>query len=276
MANIRITAATATHNMVLAGPDMTIAAAIPEHRLFRIIGGAYENGQRVGTKDLLDVAESTLQHVRAEWKVLPYRYGIEACIGGRADCKTAGSGGVSGFLIGGRIHSIMCGAGECLLEVLEDNGPEDRRFVFAADLRGRGHIDTDDWGPIKITRRKLKLTLPEQLELLVAFLKPLSDDEVFVLYTEGEQSVMDLVRLAFEGNEYGEEEIFNRGDPARQELIRRLSNSKARKYRQTIAWILLTCLPSPEARETIERQAEREKDADLKNQLVLLLTSIKG
>jgi hypothetical protein len=223
--------------------------------------------------EVLDVARSSLEEIRRQWGVLPYRYGFESRIGGREDLRSGGSGGASGFRIEGRIHSIKAGLGLCYLEEMEWSPGERGRVVRRIDVRDRTRVETDDWGSIKITRRKLQLTLPEQLAGLIAFLIGIPDAaEVRVLRTDGTTSVMELVRMAAEDADEGaEEELFERGEVAKRELIAKLRDRKARRYHGTIAWVLLTVFPSAESREAVGRAAEREEDPARKKELLGLL-----
>lgn len=222
--------------------------------------------ETVARQELLDAARTLLHDVQQQWEVLPFQYSFRTRYGS--------SSGASGFHIDGIEYSINSRPGRCYMEERAKGSDGLYHVVRTTDVRDKKQIDTDDWGPIKISRRKLDMRLPGELEALIRFLSEIPDEEVQVrTMEEGEWSVMDLVREAAEGSEGAEEELFNRGDSAKQELIALLSDSKARKHIGTIAWILLTVLPSAESRTAVEQAAEREKDPRRKKSLLTLLVS---
>lgn len=271
--HITISAESRSYTMVLSTTDIMLAGTFADAQYYIAFAQCMYEENVVARQSLLDATRSLLEAVRQQWAVLPYRYSSEVRIMGRDDLVSKGGGGCSGFHINGRIHSLWSRAGECYLEEMEV-GPDGRGgIVRRIDIRDRKQVDTDDWGPIKLSRRKLKTALPEQLQVLISFLGEIPDAQVQTRRSEGQASVMDLVRRTAEGDESAEEEFFNRGDAARQELLAKLTDRKTRKYCGTMAWILLTVLPSPESRAAVEELAERETDPQQKAEYVLLLAS---
>ena len=272
---VTVRGASARHVVLLNSADTKIAGAFPASQFYMTIGRCHRQRHAFPKHDLLEAARSLLRDVQQQWAVLPYRYSLKLRVGGRDDLRSSGSG-ASGFHINGRVHAIWSGAGRCYLDEMQV-GPDGRgKVVRKVDVRHQKRVDTDDWGPIEISRRKLELTLPRQLQDLIAFLSDIPDADVQVLSTDGPVSVMDLVRLASEDDEGAEEELFNMGDTARRELLKRIADGKTRKYHGTIAWILQTVFPSPQSREAVERLVERERDPERKKTYLAMLASARG
>lgn len=270
---VHFTGKSGSHVMNLVAADTRVSGAFPNSEFYGIIGSCWQETQEFQRQKLVEAAEVLLAEVRRQWEVLPYHYSFECKVGGREDSRSSGSGGASGFHIEGREYSIWGGPARCYLQEMKRDANGMGTVVDTIDVRGRKKIDTDDWGPIKLSRRKIKLTLPEQLASLLSFLQQSPDTHLNVLRSDGEMSVMELVKQADDGNEGAEEMLSEMGGPARRELIEKLSDPKTRKYHHQIAWLLLTVLPSPEARVAVEQRMEREKDAVRKKDLLVLLAA---
>lgn len=273
---VMVRAASAMHKFALTAADELIAEVFPDSRFWRAIWHGRLAPHSVVKEDFLDAAQSHLVELRQQWTVLPYRYSFECRMPVRDEIiVTRGSGGVHGIPIGGRIHTMWGGAGKCYLEEWEAGADGLNHVVRVIDVRGRKRLETDTWGTIKISRRRLDTTLPEQLDSLVRFLGQISEAEVEVFAKEGASSVMDLVRQSAEGEDAANEELYNRGEPAKQELMRRIDEGKPRKHVETMAWLVLTMFPSTESRAVVEQAAEREKGPERRKSLLALLASTK-
>jgi hypothetical protein len=175
------------------------------------------------------------------------------------------------FQINGRTHSIRAGASVCYLQEIVLG-----RVVNTVDIRDHKRVDTDDLGPIKICRRKLKVTLFQNIPILVSFLRA-SNDEVFrVLTTEGKPSLLELVRLIEEGSgadDWAEEQLLAMGPKGKTALISKLGDPKAKKHHVTIARLLLTLFPSRESRQAVEVLLEQDESQERKAAYLLWLAS---
>jgi len=89
-------------------------------------------------------------------------------------------------------------------------------------------------------------------------------------------TVKKLVRLAADGDEGAEEELFNRGGDAKRELLELAANPKVKSNRETIAFLLLTLFPSRESYAAVASMAERESDSERKNALLIMLHAMKS
>ena len=144
------------------------------------------------------------------------------------------------------------------------------------DIRSEKRIETDDFGILKVFRRKLKLTLFETVPQLVAFLSRCEDEVIRVRATENNPSFMDLVRAVTEGggaDDWAGEQIQEMGEEGKRSLMERLTDPKAKKHYFTIAQLLLSLFPSRESREAVERVVERERNEELKRLYVVLLAT---
>jgi hypothetical protein len=273
---VAIKAASGPHQLSLAASDWHVAGAFHNNEFYRSICFARTGPVEVERETLISHVKELLGRIRADWSVLPYHYTFECRISGRDDLLTRGGGGASGFRIDGEIHSIQGGACQCYLEHLRV-GPDGKGHVVARiDVRDRATVETDDWGPIRIFRRKLKTTIPEQLEGLLSFLRGAQDGTIRIQLGEGTRSVRELVRLAAEGDEGAEEELFERGATAQAELLDMLSSGKPRNRQGTAAWLLMTIFPSAESRVAVERAAERETDERRRKELLIVLGAVPG
>lgn len=231
------------------------------------------------TRDyVLSAAETFLKIVENDLSLLQYHYTYEATMPLRGrSLKTRGSGGCSGFHVDGKACAIWGGMGECYVDeygILPDGK---RGVVRATDVRDRKRVETDDWGPIKIFRRKKKLTWPEVLPPLIEFLKQLPDEEVRIRVLWEKPKLMDLVRSADKGGgekDWAEGELYEIGDKAKTELLEKLQDPKASKYYVTIARLLVTLFPSSEAKEAVERLRDQETKESARATYSLLLKTL--
>jgi hypothetical protein len=223
----------------------------------------------------------TLLHAAREWQnaiegdrqLLPYHYSFEIGIG---ELKSRGSGGAGGFHIKGKIHSVRAGPGRCYLNEMGIR-PDGRGEVLnRIDIRNEKKIETDDYGTLRVFRRKLKLTLFETVPQLVSFLSRCDDEVIRVRATENNPSFMDLVRAVTEGggaDDWAGEQILEMGGEGKRSLLERLKDPKAKKHYFTIAQLLLSLFPSRESRKAVERLVEREHNEELKRLYVVLLAT---
>jgi hypothetical protein len=225
-----------------------------------MIGAAYQQKQTYTRSDLLQAAMQFKDALEPQCHLLPYHYSYQI---GDGEMFGRGSGGCSGFHVNGKIHSIQGGAGVCYLEECSVGLDGGARVSNVIDIRGKKRIETDDFGPIKIYRRKLTITLSDTLPLLVSFLRGSNNEAFRVETTEGNPSLMDLVRLAAEGNgadDWAEEQLYAMGQDGRAALIAKFGDPRAKKHYATIARLLLTVFPSPQSRQAVEERLEKERD----------------
>jgi hypothetical protein len=271
---VTISSTSDTHVLSLTSADWYVAGAFHETEFYRSICFARGEPQVRERHAIVAAAEELLGRVRADWSVLPYQYTVEGRMLGRDDLKRKGAG-LSGFHIGGEPHFIQATACQCYVQRMGTGADESGQVVGErVDVRDRKTVDTDDWGPIRILRRKLRTTVPEQLGGLLLFLRGIPDTTVQIGLDEGTHSVRELVRLAAEGDEGAEEELFERGEAAKTELLDMLASGKPRNRQGTVAWLLLTVFPSPESRAAVQHAVERETDEGRRNEFLMLLGAV--
>lgn len=256
-----------THCFALEACDEWILSAARGFNFCALFNMSRESPQQAQVEETLSRARETLKLMEDDWAVLPYRYTFECAIGGDPRLKTTGGGGASGFKINGRFCWIRGGVGLCYVSEMSytsEVAPAEREHVgepVSIDARKLKTVETEDWGPIKVRRRRIPSNLPEQFRRLIAFLEALPPGLVRVSTVDGRRTVMQLVRMAAEGDESAEEELFERGTAARDELIAKAANPKTRKKDlATIAWLLMTVLPSPESRACVEHMLQAASD----------------
>lgn len=172
--------------------------------------------------------------------------------------KTKGSGSVSGILIGGEPHSITGGNGQCYLAKCVqdvDGAPSQERI----DLRKLRKIETDQWGEIRISRKKIPFTLPRRLDECIEFLDSVPDQTIRLFSYDRMptlRQILDEMIEGFGGDDFAIEEICRRGAETRAELLSALNNQSLRKYRAAIIQLLLLCYPSDPTRMAIEHSSK--------------------
>jgi len=223
--------------------------------------------------ELLTEANAFLKAFGRDQKFLQYHYSFEIAPPGGLP-KSRGSGSVSGFKINDKYFCIVAGMGECYLLELGSKSNKINDVSRRVDVRDRKCIETDDWGVIKIFRRKKKVTWPEVLPPLIEFLRNLPDSEVHVRVEENQPSIMDLVRAyerGFGEDDWAEEELEKRGNEAKTVLLEKLKDPGMTKYYESIAMLLLTCFPSFESRKAVEQLIEQETNERAKTVYMALL-----
>jgi hypothetical protein len=258
------------------GIAMTDTSA-PAAEFFTLIFRSHGTKYSAPRQDVLTSATALAEELERQSTLLPYSYSIETRAVSADGPVVRGAGGMSGFRIGGQIHSLKAGAGRCLLERWERDSAGGGRVVERIDVRDRKSVNTDaEWQTIRIKRRKLQIGLPLHLPALIAFLQSRTEPDVTVLWQEREPTLPELLRQLREGGGQADgagEELFRRGDAARRELIQLLTNGRQKALHPQIVWALLTILPSSNARRAVEDHVERVKDTARKKEILGLLAA---
>jgi hypothetical protein len=227
-------------------------------------------------EELLISAKEFLEAFKKNQKLLQYYYTFEITPPGIGR-RPPSSGSVSGFKINGKYCCIYSGMGECYISEFEVQPDGMGKVVKNIDVRDQKCIETDDWGAIKIFRRKKKLTWSEVLPTLIEFLKGLPDDEIRVRVAKNKPSITDLVRAyerGFGEDDWAIEQLDERDDEAKTMLIKKLQDPRESKYHGTIATMLLTIFPSSESKNAVEQLIKHEKNKELKRAYTLLLETM--
>ena len=272
---VEIRAGEQMHRMPLLAADDQILSRMSGERFCEVLWQSRVEEQLVDRVEFLNAATALVEDLKKVWNVLPYRYSFEHQI--RNDVwkrKMRGSGCWQGFRINGKMHSIEGGVGRCFLTELEIADNRITRMEHH-DVRGQKVIETDSDGPIRLFRSKLKVSLLEQLQATIDFLQRAPEAQVRVQLTEGPRTTLQLIRAITEEDDEGaKEELFNRGQSAKQELLAMLSAKRTRKHHATIAYLLLMLFPSPESRAAVEQLAEKETDPTRQEEFATLLALI--
>jgi hypothetical protein len=268
----RFQAGAKMHIMDQNGPLVRIPPGAPGADFLRHIGSAYENEITVPRKSLQMNAELLRAYLTEHQDVLPFRYSFEVRMLGRKDMITKGSGAVSGILIGGEPHMISGGNGECYLtkSVRTAGGAHTEERT---DVRRKRRIETDEWGDIKITRRKIPFTLPERLDACISFLESLFDEQIRLYSYDRAPTLHEILEEMSEGSggdDFAVEEVHRRGPETRAELLKALSENSLRKFRPAIIQLLLLCFSGHETTKAIELFVEQQPAKERNAYLVLL------
>jgi hypothetical protein len=223
---------------------------------------------------ILAAASSLLDAMATDVELFGFRYQATGHIRGVAEMPFCGTGRVTGFHVNGRVCSIGGGIGECTLEEMAIGEDGHGRIVHTEDVRHLKELHTDDWGVIKIRRKKVAVNADAILRSMIDFMNNLPDENVRMVLVDRDYTVMDLVRMVQEHPEAkdgAEKQLFNRGTAASAELKSMLTDKKKEKYYGTVAWLLLTVFRSAEAEQAVRALRESMKDTNLRAHLGLLL-----
>lgn len=245
----RFTVDNAEHLMNLSGPMVPIGPETPGSDFMAFIGAAYQERTVVSRAALLESARLLRASVAENRHLLGFRYSYSIP---KRDRK--GSGGCSGFKINGSFHSIRGGNGECYLERIEIEDDDRGRVAERIDLRERNVVQTDDWGEIRISRRKIEFSLPEALAECIAFLESIPDAQITLFSFDAPPTLRDLVREFEEGSggdDWAIEEICEKGSRWKGELLDALKDKRFAKHRATLVQLLLICFPDAETRNAV-------------------------
>jgi hypothetical protein len=110
-----------------------------------------------------------------------YSYQYSFTEGPRAGSKCGG--GISGFRIHGLTgHISVKPSGYCTVVLMEDAPTGRGRIVQILDMRNQETMQTDDWGVLKIYRRKATVGWFEHLPKAIDWLGQQTTEEVDILH----------------------------------------------------------------------------------------------
>jgi hypothetical protein len=134
--------------------------------LLALLGALSPQPLEVSRQKLLEAARAVLEVVERDRELLEHDYQFQFSAAPAQVGEAPNSGGASGFTVDGRPASIWAREpGHCYLVVAAADGQQTIR-----DLREERRAQTDDWGDIRVHRRRRGLAWPVQLPLLVDFL----------------------------------------------------------------------------------------------------------
>jgi hypothetical protein len=221
---------------------------------------AYQESMKVSRRALLKSARVLLKFVTENRHLLAYRYDGLCRPQDRGEwekvrlARGGGLVGVSGFKVDRRAHSLWVGDGECYLERKASSGRGARQETERIDVRERKTIETDDWGIIKITRRKRAFSLPEELAKCISYLESVSDSKITLFSFDEPPTVGDLVEDFGEGGDHDDwvlEEIAREPGKWRPELLAALKQRPFAFHRATIIQLLLLSFRDAKTRSAV-------------------------
>jgi hypothetical protein len=264
------------HVMEQSGPRVRLRPpeASPGWQFLATIGSAYGSEKAVTRDELLEGAKHLADVIERDRQLLPYRYSLEIRMMGRDDMKTRGTGTVS-FPANGRVCRITGGVGECIFEEWVQAPDGTGHVVKPVDVRDKRRI-ASDWGDVKISRRKVESTLPDELASLIRFLEAAPDAAVRVYSYDKTPTLTDILREAAEGSGgdyWAGEELSRLGESGKRQLLEALGQSRYRKHRGTIIGLLFTVFPSRDTREAVESFIAQQPEGRAKTEYLALFAA---
>lgn len=250
----RLKAKSSEHLMSQSGPMVRIPPDAPGAEFLGFLGSAFQEHISVSRMQLLESARKLHAFVTANRHLLAFRYSYAIRMMGRANMVTKGSGGCSGFKIGGKFHSICGGNGECLLQRMEISDDGSGYVAECIDVRERTTIETDEWGDIKVSRRKIDFSLPETLADCISFLESVPDNVIDLFSFDKPPTLQDLLREFEEGsggNDWAIEEVGRNAAKWQGELLAAVTDKQFSKHRAGVVHLLLICFPDAKTRMTV-------------------------
>lgn len=149
-----------------------------EGQVFLNTLGVYENftvakGIPKGSKAeinrfvLCQVSEELLAAVERDLDLLQYNYSFNF-----TGYPKSGQGAISGFMIDGYYGFLSTRPnGFCVIKLMESSSNSQSRIVGQLDIRNKSEIKTDNWGILKIKKKKDKVTWQNVIPPMIEFLK---------------------------------------------------------------------------------------------------------
>jgi hypothetical protein len=177
------------HELLASGRDWHLlhCKLFSEGMLFLDALGVYKNftvargiptdsKAEVNRLSLCQVAEQFLAAVQRDIYLIQYDYSFSFTAS-----PHKGSGAVSGFIVDG-CHAFLSARpkGFCMLELMESSSNSTSSVVKQIDIRNKSEIKTDNWGILKIKKKKAKVTWPDVLPPMIEFLKRSKSETVVV------------------------------------------------------------------------------------------------
>ncbi|MGE5194323.1 MAG: hypothetical protein ACM3U2_17675 [Deltaproteobacteria bacterium] len=168
------------------------------------------------------------------------------------------SGMMSGIQIGGKpYYTLMGGKGTCLLTEQELDAHGRAVPVRTIDLRGDKTLETENFGRITFSKKKLKLTIHEQLPRFLAFLEQQTDQHITKMLEEAPLGPLGLVRALDKGEGLGEqwigEQFHGLGLDAARELVACYAEPRNLPLRDLIAHVFKTMFRPAEVCPIVEQ-----------------------
>lgn len=274
----RFTANGAQHILRQRGSMLPVPLGTPCSKFLEYVRSAYEKQKSFTRHELINASELLLLYFKEQQDVLPYRYEYTIRMMGRDDMKTKGAGTTSGFKIDGEHYSITGGNGECYLKRLVQNEEKTNLVWDVTDVRDRKSIETDEWGNIKISRRKINFDYPERVKECVTFLKSISSQFVELNSYDGSPTIGQILQEFSEGGggaDWALEEIYDQGKQGKKKLLKSLANKRMRKYHDAVVSILMICFPGDETDLAIKEYMARVPD-ERRDELVKVVAAFNA
>lgn len=228
--------------------------------------------------DILKSAKHLAEVIEKDKDLLPYRYSTEERVMGRDDLLVKGTGTATGFQIDGKLYSVTSGAGECYLEEMIPQPNGTWKIGQRIDVRDKKRIKTENWGDIKISRKKIPFSLPDELVRLTSFLESATDQKVKIIAYDS-PSFKDLIKEASEGmgaDDAAMEMLLERGSKSKRQLVAALRQKQFKNYRHIVVRFLLTMYLEDSIYEIVKNFIDELPDGEEKNEFLALFVAFSS
>lgn len=174
------------HKLIASGRDwhllhcklfsegMLFLEALGVYKNFTVAKGIPEDSKvEVDRLTFCQVTEKFLGAIQRDIELLQYDYSFSF-----TGSPHKGSAAVSGFMVDGHYAFLSAKPnGFCILKLM-DSSPNS--VVKELDIRNKNEIETDNWGILKIKKKKSKVTWQDILPPLIEFLKRCKSTTVII------------------------------------------------------------------------------------------------
>jgi hypothetical protein len=269
---VRFSLDSASHTMKFTGAYPKNSPYPGAYFLMKI-GTAYRSERTATRIEILESAKHLAEFMEQDREFFPYRYSTEEHMLGRDDLLVKGSGTATGFQIDGKMYSITGGVGECYLEEMIPQPNGKWKLGKRIDVRDKKRIVTENWGDIKISKKKVTFTFPDELARVIGFLEDAMDRNVKI-YAYDSPSFKELLMEAAQGmgsDDGAIEMLLQRGEKCKRQLIAALKQKQFKAYRHIVVRFLLSLYPEESTHQTIKQFInEIPNDEEKRSYLTLL------
>ncbi len=148
------------------------------YKNFTVTKGIPDGSKAIANRfALCQIAEQLLAAVKRDIDLIQYNYSFYF-----TGCSHKGSGAISGFKVDGYYGYLTARPqGFCLMELMESAPNGLTRLVGRIDVRNKKEVKTENWGILKLQKKRASVTWQNVLPPLIEFLEK-SKSKTVVIY----------------------------------------------------------------------------------------------
>ncbi len=187
MTTFTLQSSSGAHEVVLSPTSMDILRIMRDESHCKaaidfLLAPSRHDAGKVDRTSLVSWLQNIANELTSPENHVPYRYTFRMStvpVSAGNPIFSSGGGIQGGFHVQGRTCQIMARLGTCVLTIMnvDEAGCLTKEY---RDLRGLRELETDDFGPIDIQRRRADKDLRSGLTELIQVLSEWTDDTVFV------------------------------------------------------------------------------------------------